>query len=532
MEPFQSNILEVRVNDVANKTFSSKMLCRFVIETLKIPRGSILSFNHATFGLPCSEIRVTDEVDLLPFSGSHQFEGFQIETAKQGAVAVTVTFSNVQHLIPNQELKNICEFYGKLVDDVVEYEPVSANPEWGEVINLNTRKFRVIPDYVRRFPNYFWLHGTGTSGQARVTASFPGQPAQCYHCLQSDVCCPAAGRGKTCRGMGTERASATAYMKYLDGIGLRTLKNRAAAERAALQVRTSATLQSGPAPEAGGIAPPAQPAKPASDTPATDGAAGLDLLEPVTLDKQTANPEVVLSMLRELGLALAKVVAAPVTGPARKKQKKVLTNAFVDNLAKTIEDDESRLFVMNNLFRTEVLAAMVSTAMKPGPALEATRMAHLAVDMALARVIAEDKYKSPVKEKNSPESKKRKLDLLSASPELAQPGLPAPVLAGGGKDSLPSADSAAVLLNPAVNPQDVSKILSDITEVGKTTAETVVKIAEFLEFPAGQGSDYGSASSDPASGPPPGLPPSPLPSGASPDAPPVFSQLGPTGTSH
>lgn len=219
------NVLQISLSPDSppEKYLTEMIFCRFAVEKLKIPRPDIETYNFASVGSPHKELMLTKDYVALHLHGSYEFEGLKIDVQPKGEKIVKVTFTEVPSLIPNIELLNIIQCFGRPVDNVVEYGP--GNPLLGGPSNTATRIFRMVPDHTRHMPNYFWLESTETSGMARVVASFPGQARQCYHCLQMQQQCPSDGKGKICKSTNMKRASAGDYMSSLYvSHGLRTCR--------------------------------------------------------------------------------------------------------------------------------------------------------------------------------------------------------------------------------------------------------------------------------------------------------------------
>jgi hypothetical protein len=138
-----------------------------------------------------------------------------IVTRKQLSNVTKVTFKNVPLNIPDEEIVNLCETYGKPVDYIVHYE---------KLYNLRNRGMLGGTRYieVELFPgaslnNLYWMEGPlpGDTG-SRVTVVHPGQTQQCSNCLKlATTGCPGKGNGKACEALKTPRTTMTNYLELL-----------------------------------------------------------------------------------------------------------------------------------------------------------------------------------------------------------------------------------------------------------------------------------------------------------------------------
>jgi hypothetical protein len=251
------NVLELhyKTDSSSSSTLTYDDFSEFVLGHLLINPDDCLSYTFAEYGLDAKEIRFKPDFDISPFIGVRSFKGNTIVTKRQGCRRVRLTFRNVPHSVPHQELLHIAETFGTVVDSVLHYEP--AGGRLGGLLNLNSCHLQVeLGD--RTMPNFFWLEGPGQGEAARVTVTFPGQAPQCYNCLKSGPACPGGGRGKACKGLKTERANKGAYMAGLKNqFGYVTLKERHAIDYPSL---------GGAASQAGGR----RPGEPAADTPSAE----------------------------------------------------------------------------------------------------------------------------------------------------------------------------------------------------------------------------------------------------------------------
>ena len=153
------------------------------------------------------------DIDLTPFLGSYQGLEHEITCRRQRSNISKITFKNVPLNIPDEEIVNLCETYGKPVDYIVQYERMYNDKNRGMV--GSTRVMDVELFQGASLFNYYWMEGplVGDTG-CRVTALHPGQIPQCYNCLQLATSgCPGRGNGKACAALGTPRTRMDVYME-------------------------------------------------------------------------------------------------------------------------------------------------------------------------------------------------------------------------------------------------------------------------------------------------------------------------------
>ena len=142
-----------------------------------------------------------------------QFKNHEVVVKKQTANVYKVTFRNVPFNIPDEEILNLCQCYGELVDNVVMYEQPSRNSRG---VMGSTRFVDMKFTQGKQFDKFYWMEGPleGDMG-CRITVLHAGQEKQCSHCLKREGDCPGVGVGKVCFRMGTPRGLMADYMKHL-----------------------------------------------------------------------------------------------------------------------------------------------------------------------------------------------------------------------------------------------------------------------------------------------------------------------------
>ena len=193
-----------------NITFDE--LGALIFDVLKIPAADCLRFNYITARYDTKEVMLKPGVDISPYLGSHEYLGHIITTTRQRNNVTKVVFKNVPLNIPDEEIINLCEVYGKPVDYVVHYEKMNNMRNKGQESGIRSVEMDMFQGAA--FNNYYWLEGplVGDVG-ARVTVLHPGQVQQCSNCLKlATKGCPGHGNGKACEALGTARQRMATYM--------------------------------------------------------------------------------------------------------------------------------------------------------------------------------------------------------------------------------------------------------------------------------------------------------------------------------
>ena len=219
------NILEITLTkiqtiDSAGKPHTHKNLTfdeigTFLFDIVKIKPSVCLRFNFTSGRYDTREVMFKPEVSLTPYLGSYTYLEHEIICRKQRSNISKITFKNVPLNIPDEEIVNLCETYGKPVDYTVYYEKMYNNKNRGMV--GSTRYMDVELFQGASMFNYYWMEGplAGDTG-GRVTVLHPGQTPQCYNCLKlATLGCPGKGNGKACHALGTSRTRMDEYMEMV-----------------------------------------------------------------------------------------------------------------------------------------------------------------------------------------------------------------------------------------------------------------------------------------------------------------------------
>ena len=166
------------------------------------------------------------------YSANMEIFNSLLTVRKQRQNIVRVTFKNVPLNVPDEEITNLCNSYGKPVSKV-NYEKL--NNIRGLQLTGSNRFVDVELEQGVSFENYYWLEGPlpGDIGK-RIVVLHSNQPPQCSHCLRrAGLGCPAMGNGKACDRSGTRRAKMGEYMESLKKkIGYTSLKIKHAERQA------------------------------------------------------------------------------------------------------------------------------------------------------------------------------------------------------------------------------------------------------------------------------------------------------------
>lgn len=185
----------------------------FIFDILKIPATSCQRFNYITSRYDTKEVMLKAGVEMSPFLGSYEFMNHEITVRKQRNNITKVIFKSVPLNVPDEEIINLCEVYGKPVDFVVHYEKLNNQRNRGHESGNRYVEMELFPG--ASFNNFYWLEGplAGDVG-GRATVLHPSQIQQCSHCLQlANKGCPGHGNGKACESLGTTRGKMNVYME-------------------------------------------------------------------------------------------------------------------------------------------------------------------------------------------------------------------------------------------------------------------------------------------------------------------------------
>ena len=197
------------------KNLSFDEIGAFLFEVLKIKPSDCLRFNYTSGRYDTREVMFKPGIDLEPFTGSFQYLEHEIICKKQRSNISKITFKNVPLNIPDEEIVNLCETYGKPTDYIVHYEKMHNDKNRGMVGSTRSLEVELFPG--ASMFNYYWMEGplVGDIG-CRVTVLHAGQIPQCYNCLQlATMGCPGKGNGKACAALGTTKTRLEMYMNMV-----------------------------------------------------------------------------------------------------------------------------------------------------------------------------------------------------------------------------------------------------------------------------------------------------------------------------
>ena len=219
------NILEViftkieKVDSEGNKTKHRNLVFdeigTFLFDVLKISPSDCLRFNFTSGRFDTKEVMFKPGIDITPYLGNFEFMEHEVTTRKQRNNVTKIVFKNVPLNIPDEEIVNLAESYGKPTDYTVHYEKLTNPRNKGMVGGTRFMEVELFPGAAMY--NYYWMEGplSGDTG-SRVTVLHPGQVQQCSHCLKlANMGCQGKGNGKACQAMGSARTTMSTYMEYI-----------------------------------------------------------------------------------------------------------------------------------------------------------------------------------------------------------------------------------------------------------------------------------------------------------------------------
>ena len=199
----------------------------FLFDTLKLSPSECLRFNYATGRFDTKEVMFKPDIDISKYLGTFEFMEHEVTTKRQLSNVTKITFKNVPLNIPDEEIVNLCETYGKPIDYVVHYEKLNNVRNKGMIGGTRFMEVELFPGACMN--NFYWMEGplSGDTG-CRVTVLHPGQVQQCSNCLRlANLGCPGKGNGRACEALKTHRATMTTYMEFLKAKhGYRSLKSK------------------------------------------------------------------------------------------------------------------------------------------------------------------------------------------------------------------------------------------------------------------------------------------------------------------
>ena len=105
-----------------------------------------LRFNFSGARYDTKEVILRTGTDIAPFIRTIQsFYGHSVNTRPQSSNTIKVTFRNVPLNVPDEEVINLCSFYGKPVNNKVTYETL-ISPRMAESLKwkcLPVRSLRI-----------------------------------------------------------------------------------------------------------------------------------------------------------------------------------------------------------------------------------------------------------------------------------------------------------------------------------------------------------------------------------------------------
>ena len=229
------NILEIRLQKnlcdsdptVKPPNLTYDQLGEFLFDHLKINSEDCLRFNFSTPRYDTREVMLKPGVDLTPYIKVIQdFYGHTVTTKRQSSSIVRVSFRNVPLNVPDEEIIHLCNFFGKPIDNRIEYEKISGSKLSGSGA---TRYVDMEFTPGKRFMNYYWMEGPLPGDQGcRITVLHLDQERQCSHCLcTSSEGCRGQGQGKVCKELGTKMTRMSDYMNDIKNkTGYESLKSQ------------------------------------------------------------------------------------------------------------------------------------------------------------------------------------------------------------------------------------------------------------------------------------------------------------------
>ena len=204
-------------------------LGELIFDVLKINASDCLSFDYNTGRYDCRQIKFKPGISLDPYVTTTpiSFKDHLVTTQKQLNNIVRVTFKNVPLNVPNEEIINLCNCYGKPVDNKVTYETLTNARNKGHTGSTRYVDMEFQPNV--SMENYYWMEGPlqGDKGR-RILVLHNGQESQCSNCLRKGSSgCPALGNGRLCVEMKTPRGKMNIYMNSLKvKVGYSSLKTK------------------------------------------------------------------------------------------------------------------------------------------------------------------------------------------------------------------------------------------------------------------------------------------------------------------
>ena len=231
------NILEIYLKNKPNEDPDSPKprsltfddLGELIFDVLKIDPKDCVSFDYNTGRYDTRQIKFKAgvSIDMYVTKEPITFKDHMITTKKQLHNITRVTFRNVPLNVPDEEIIELCNCYGKPVNNQVFYELLSNSKNKGHTGSTRYVDMEFTQGMVMQ--NYYWMEGPMHGDQGRrVLVLHNGQQSQCSNCLRTGPTgCPAQGNGKLCIEMKTPRAKMIQYMNSLKiKVGYSSMKTK------------------------------------------------------------------------------------------------------------------------------------------------------------------------------------------------------------------------------------------------------------------------------------------------------------------
>ena len=224
-EKTQRNIIEIKMTKLQieedgvmkpAKILTMEEVSVLLFDVIGVKPQECLGVALYTSRYDTKEVKLKPGVDASPYltkDSPINFKNHEVVVTRQTANVTRVTFRNVPFNIPDEEVINLCECYGEIVDNVVMYEKPTLNSR-GVMGSTRYVDMKLTPG--KQLENFYWMEGPleGDRG-CRITVLHSGQEKQCSNCLRREGDCPGGGVGKVCVKMGTPRGLMADYMKHL-----------------------------------------------------------------------------------------------------------------------------------------------------------------------------------------------------------------------------------------------------------------------------------------------------------------------------
>ena len=124
------NILDIHIvkivsteNTEPKKNLTFDDLGELIFDILSINPDDCIGYNYNSGRYDTKEIKFKPGIDLTPYIKSNfEFKGHKINTMKQMSNVTKVSFRNVPFNVPDEEIIQLCNSYGKPINNRVHYE--------------------------------------------------------------------------------------------------------------------------------------------------------------------------------------------------------------------------------------------------------------------------------------------------------------------------------------------------------------------------------------------------------------------------